>query len=337
MKYIYIKLLIILFALMTMVGCIGTKKIEPVVTTEIIEFESLETSIAQAYMAAQTAKNGDLKSLPFIKVSSNTKIDIDKMLHNNFKTTAMLISNYKKETDGKATLSFLTEATDIYGRIDRRIEKMAYKSSMPDTAQLKSITAWLMEKSPSFQAKSEVISQEDLKGFQKENNLIPDGQFGPRTAETLAQHFSIIDIDNFRSKIFYPSTPNHMLFLLPYEVFEKEFTQLPKGFKSWLTLGKHGISKEKFKETAKKGDKYILFVYFFDRVDPNFGISVGLSTKPKQRGTISDSEPYHAKPGTWPVIATPFTINDVPAKLYVNIFMEKSSVNKPCIESHKLL
>ena len=173
--------------------------------------------------------------------------------------------------------------------------------------------------------------------FQKERGLSPDGQFGPLTAKALASDFSMIHVNSLESSSVYPEFPNHMAFLLPNDIFKKEYSKLPKGFESWLKISQLSISKEKFKEIAEKGQEYILLVYFFDRVDPSFGINVEFATREEARGDAGSGKLYHVKPGAWPVIAKAFTIDDVPDKLYVNIFIQKSTFSNTCVGSHKLL
>ena len=80
-----------------------------------------------------------------------------------------------------------------------------------------------------------------------------------------------------------------------------------------------------------------MFVYFFDRVDPAFTISAHCASKAKSRGGSKKNKKYYTKPGTWPVIVRLFSIDDVPDKLYINIFLQKNAVNSSCVGSHKLL
>jgi len=324
------------------VGCVSTKKEKPItaesvepITTESVEIGTLQPSITQAVLTANAIQTGNIESLPFAIVDSNSKIGIAK-IPGDFTNRSLLIGNYYTNPGEPTALSFATESQGTYGRIDRRTTKIIYRTPKPNAAQTQDIMAWLLKQNVASLTKTGDISREELTKFQTEKGLSPDGQFGPATAKALAQDFSMVHVESLESHTIYPEIPNHMVFILPYDVFKKEKENI-KGFESWLEMAKHGLSKEKFKETAKKGEKYILFVYFFDRVDPDFDIRIGLATMPKQRGTISYSVPYHATSSTWPVIATPFKIDTAPDKLYVNIFMEKNSVNMPCIGSHKLL
>ncbi len=334
MKKIYIKIWVVLFALAFLMGCVSTEKKKPI-TTESIEIGALQPLITQAVLAADAIKTGNIESLPFAIVDSNSKIVIDKV-PGAFTNRSLLIGNYYTNPEEPTALSFATESQDIYGRIDRRITKIIYRTPKPNSAQTQDIKAWLLKQNVSSLTKTGGISREDLINFQKEKGLSPDGQFGPMTAKALAQDFSMIHVESLESRIFYPEIPNHMVFILPYDVFEKEKGKT-KGFESWLEVGKLGISKDEFKNTAKKGDKFILFVYFFDRINPAYGISVDFATSAKVKGNTL-TKPYHTKKGNWPVIAKNFTVDDkLPETLYLNIFLKKSSFKSPCIGSHKLL
>ncbi len=338
MKKLYTIIWGVSFALMVLVGCVGVES-KKTAEYETVDMLDTQPSINQAVLAAEVAKTGDLKTLPFVNVDDNSKIVVDKMSHfEDNGANSLLIKTYNMSPEGIATLDYYNDSQDIYGRIDRRIIKVVYEEQKPNASQADSIKSWLLKQKKALFLKTDDAFQKDLVNFQKANGLKPDGKFGPKTAKALVQDIPMINVQSLENHIVYPEIPNHVLFLLPYDLAKKEKERF-KRFGSWLDAGRLGISKEEFKKASTNGDKFVLFIYFFDRVNPDFGISIGLSTRPKQRGVVSDSEPYHTKPGDWPFITKVFSLDSqtLPDKLYVNIFLEKSVVSRPCIGSHKLL
>jgi hypothetical protein len=104
-----------------------------------------------------------------------------------------------------------------------------------------------------------------------------------------------------------------------------------------LEVGKLGLSPAKFSQTARKSQQYVLFIYFFDRIDPETACSVGFSNTAKRWDSGSMSDKYYAAPGSWPVIAEKVSIEDkLASNLYLNVFFKKSLMYH-CIASHKML
>ena len=347
MKNNNIKILFSLFALVSLVGCAGQEmnlsqvsglfqKDESMVL-ETVELKSLQSSMNQASLAANTA---DLKSLPFVIVDANSKIAVDETPNaTSFKNESLLVTNYKKRPEGSESFDFLSEAADFFGRKDRRIGAITYETQKPSNAQATEIKEWLLMQNKSLSTKNNSAYREVLTGFQKERGLSPDGLFGPNTAHALAQNMAMIHVESLDSHIFYPKTPNHMIFILPYDVFKKDEIKLSQGFHSLLAVGKLGLTADKFKNVAKQGEKYILLIYFFDRVNPTFAINVGFSPIEKQWDSHSSSgQKYYAKPGNWPVIVEEFTItNKLSDHLFINIYLNESRFKFRCAGSHKLL
>lgn len=345
---IHIKILTLLVILTTLMGCVGLEKTgKKNVTFKSVELENLTPSLNQAIMTARVLAKGEQKSLPFVNIDANAMIYNDKIPAVVAKKRDTHIGNYATNPDGIMKLVFTDESRDRLGRIDCRLVDMVYKMQEPDETQKLNISKWLLTEYSSSRKKSNTIPKKDLKNFQKEAGLTSDGLFGPATARSLAKEYPMINVQYFKYKVIYPETPNHMLFILPYKVFMQNQAKLPKGFKSWVEVNKLGLSKERFKKEAKKGERYVLFVYFFDRVDPTIGISTYFSSKEQSRGVSGENKQYYTKPGTWPVIVKSFTIDDIlPENLYINIFLNNQPKNtfktlfkdkNNCIGSHKVL
>lgn len=335
------KIWITFFTLMfviSLTGCVSTGKKKTSVTIKQVNSEQVQPGINQAILITRASQAGDFRSLPFVNINANTKIKIDKKSQIDvYSERPLSILQYNIDPAGIASLVLLSESTGMYGEIDRRLEKIVYKTSKPDAVQVKNIKTWILEQNRISKTKASDSTKNILMDFQKEKGLNPDGQLDEMTANALAQDFSMININSLESSMFYPETPNHMVFLLPYETFKNESSKLSKGFKSWAEISKLGITKEKFKKTAKKGQQYILFVYFFDRVDPAYGINVAFATNKNARSGTDAGKPFQAKPGVWPIVTKVFTIDKVPDKLYVNIFLQKSVLSSTSVGSHQLL
>lgn len=332
------KIWIIFFTVMfifSLTGCVSTGIKKTPIAVKSVALEQIEPSINQAVLAANAARAGELKSLPFVVTNANTILKIDKNpLINVYSEQPLSILQYNVDPDGVENLVLLRESTGLYGRIDRRLEKINYKTSKPDAAQVKKILAWLLKQNRASKKKADESTRKVMMDFQEEKGLSPDGQFGPATAKAMAKDFSMIHVNRLEESPVYPEIPNNMVFLLPYDTFKKAYPKLPKGFQSWVEISKLGITKEKFKEIVKKDQQYIAFVYFFDRVDPAFKINVEFADMGKSRGEGSS---HRSKHDVWPIITKVFTIDDVPDRLYLNIFVQKSTFNSPCVGSHKLL
>lgn len=330
---------VILVALLVLGGCAGMgREKEKPVGTEAIGFETCRPSIAQCFLAVQKATTGGLESLPFVSIDANAQIAVDKTPHDTrLKTKSLKIEKYYINSKAVKHLCFVSEACDLYGRIDKRIVKIVYRTQTPTAAQTAKIEKWLLEENAYSVVQVDDTTGNHLIRIQKENGLKLERIASPSTARKLAQQFSMIYVKSLQNSILYPETPHHILFILPYDVFEREERTLPKGFESLSKVRKLGISKEEFKGRVKKKLQYILFIYFFDRVDPSSGVSVHFAATAKQRDNFFETEKYYAEPGTWPVIAKTFSIDDVSDTLYCNIFLTKNPFNSVCVGSHRLL
>jgi len=341
MEKIYTNKLIAFLILTILMGCTGLEvsRVKRLIfKPEILKLKpnNLRPSLNQALLVARAYQNGDLSSLPFINIDGSSNIDVDKILIVAVKKV-LNITNYCITPKGNKRLDLTAKYMDRYGRIDFRLINMVYKTEEPNKTQREKIKAWLLKQYSSSKRNHNNTLKNNWKTFQKETGLHADGQFGPVTATALSHKFSMIHVRTIKNKIIYPEKPNHMLFILPYKVFMGKKNTLPKGFRSWIKVSKSGLSKDEFKKTMKKGNRYTLFIYFFDRVNPAFGIDIHFANTINTTGNSRKTDKYYAKTGTWPVIVRSFTINKIPDKLYINIFIQKSSFNKTCVGSHKLL
>jgi len=195
-----------------------------------------------------------------------------------------------------------------------------------------------MQQGKAISQKERADSQESLREFQQDQGLFADGQLNAQTASVLGKSLSVLQVKKIQNQIFYPETPNHMIFILPYEDFEKNKSDLTQGFKSLEAVGALGLSAEDFKHRVKPGQEYVIFIFFFDRVDPEVGISIGFTAENSHFSIAGASESRYTKPGTWPVIAERFVTDDHLAEsLYMHVFLKRGLFDFQCAGAHKLL
>jgi len=303
---------------------------------------TLDHSLSQAMTAVEMAKLGDLKSLPYVKVDSNINIDMGAQADlSNIFLKSQVIINYSVNQDGIIKLDLYTEFIDGLSRRDLSINRIEYRIEKPDKKEAAAIGAWLMNNHGRF-AESSLHYKEELVKFQAEKGLKPDGIFGKRSASALSKEFAMIHIKSLESRIFYPEIPNHAACIFPLETMIRYPAEFSDIFENLPKVGEYSMSINVFNEQAKPGEKYVLVVLFFDRVDPTRALQLGFSTTAKRRSEPMTSKQY-AIPGKWPALIEPFTIDRelTGSSLYLNIFMgdKSDSIFKMirCIGSYRII
>jgi len=345
MRKIDLKIVVSGLVLVLVMGCSGQGldlssagemfQMNKPVVVEPSDFETLPPELVQAFVAAEAAKTRSLKSLPYALVDANSKLEVDEIPKRTmFRPVSLLLTDYKQGSH----LSYLSEAADRYGRIDRRMGSIDYELIEPNAGRAQAIKSWLMQQGKAVPEKEQADSQRNLSEFQQEQGLNPNGQLDSRTATALGKNLSVLKVKKLQNQIFYPETPNHMSFVLPYEVFKKNKNKLSLDFKSLEAVSALGLTPEQFKDRVKPGQEYVVFVFFFDRVDPEVGISLGFTVEDAHFSVTGASESRYAKQGTWPVIAERFVIDDNLAEsLYMHVFMKKGLFDFHCAGAHKFL
>jgi len=339
------KSIIIILCVLGFVACqnIDFKKVNPLNLVKekpdikAVELEKLDTTMTQAMVAVFMSQMGELKSLPYVKVDSKAIVNIDKQIDSSvFAPGFIMIKDYVENADGTITLDLLTGFFDRIGRRDMTINHIAYRTEKPDKKEAVAIEKWILRNEGGMFKKNKE-HKKMLADFQREKGLKPDGIFGKRSARKLAKDFSMIHIQKLESITFYPGTPNHFVSIVPFKTVAQNPRKFSRGFDSLPDVGKHGITADQFKELAKPGERFVLFVYFTDRPNPVAPIKVGFS-KSGQRWSKKMSPKYFAVPGTWPVIAETFCIDESldTSDLYVNIFI-KGKYTYKCIGSHQII
>jgi hypothetical protein len=281
----------------------------PVETATYFDPQDLEPSITQAMFAVEMAKANNLAALPYIAVSTSAEIDVFNYPQGAaFLPRKQIITEYSSTPDGVVTLEFFSESDDQAGRRDITVNKVIYSTRKPDKKEQAAIRQWTLKTGKEFFKKS-ADARKDLTQLQKEKGLVADGAFGKKSAAAISEEISMVEIQKIESSIFHPETPSHMMFILPYDVVSKNIDKFNKGFASLIETGKQGLTVEQFAARAKAGDKFVVFVYFFDRIDPKAGIKIGFSASDQPWSSVQ-SEAYYATPGTWLVVSETFSVDD---------------------------
>ncbi len=313
MKRVYLPALAALCMIVFLCSCenLDLNRISAGPEENVTSFDPLtmEPTITQAVYAVEMAKSNELSLLPYVSVSKSAEIDVlEHPQESVFTPRKQLITDYSKTPDGMVNLEFFSESEDQYGRRDITVNKVVYSTRKPNKKEFETIRQWILKTGDELIGKSDEM-RKNLQGFQKEKGLIPDGVFGANSASAMAEEFSMIEIKKIESSVFHPETPSYMMFILPYDVVRKNPAKFSGGITSLLETGKRGITVEQFAATAEQGDKFVIFVYFLDRVDPNTPIKIGFSASDQALSTVTSSASY-AAPGTWPVVAETFCIDD---------------------------
>jgi hypothetical protein len=118
--------------------------------------------------------------------------------------------------------------------------------------------------------------------------------------------------------------------VLPFETVTQDPNAFNFGFESLAAVEKHAIPLDKFMEIAKPKQKFVLFVFFFDRVDPRNALQIGFSDTAKRR-TEPLGQKRYAESGEWPVFVEVFSIDEnltSDSSLYVNLFKVNGSKSR---------
>jgi hypothetical protein len=301
----------------------------PEETATYFDPQTLEPSITQAMCAVEMAKSNNLEALPYITVRDPDEIEVYKYPKGaEFVPRTQVITEHSKTSDGVVTLEFFNESEDQFGRRDITVNKVIYSTRKPNNKELEAIRLWTLETGKEFFKKSD-DSKNDLAQFQKEKGLVPDGMFGKNSAVAISNEISMVEIHKIESSIFHPETPSYLMFILPHDVVSKNVDKFNGGIASLIEVGKHGLTVEHFAASAKPGDKYVIFVYFFDHIDPKTGMKIGFSASDQPWSPVTSQVSY-AIPGSWPVISETFCVEDTLETngLAVNIMMKSGFIYK---------
>jgi hypothetical protein len=212
---------------------------------------------------------------------------------------------------------------------------VTYRLRYPDAAEAAEIETELLNEARSHGGQDENYRRQfrqTVIEYQTAKGLAADGIFGKNTARALSQEWTLLEVEALTSEILYPPVPRHAFFVVDFQTVERNPERFYRGFESLGEVMRHDLPEGSLKEAAKLGTKFVVFVYFFDRVDPTLPISLTFSDVPKRR-TETMSSVYYADPQTWPVFVENINIEGKLgfSRLYANLF-----IGDQYVSSHRL-
>jgi Putative peptidoglycan binding domain len=277
-----------------------------------------------AIITADAIKSGRLESDPYVKVNPEGLNLENNTDYKKFTQRSVVILKFKEDPDGTCSQSMMSESSDKFGRIDMSYDRIVYKLRPPTRQEVNASKASYLEFSRAMKGmdkESRDNHKKAIAAYQKSKGLTADGILGPKTVESILMEVPIIDVQQMSSRIVYPKRPRHDFYVLPFDTVAQDPDRFNKGFESLEAVKKNSLSRDQFKEVAEPGNKFVLFVYFVDRCDPDASMQVGFSNTPK-RPIQPMSPKRYAVPGKWPVLIESFEIDKKLENylLYANLF-----------------
>jgi hypothetical protein len=140
-----------------------------------------------------------------------------------------------------------------------------------------------------------------------------------------------IMISELNSFTIYPRDPDHLVYIVPAHVVESDPERFAKGFDSLAVVVQNAVPTHKLRIRGD-GQRFVLFVYFFDKVNPQYPLYLNFSGYAGDTTRHTTTKRY-ASPGMWPVIVEGLKINDI---LRNSSFFANVRVNRRCIASYQL-
>lgn len=308
-------------------------EVRPAVEFEEVDPEQLTPANILALITFDLAKGEVLESIPTVRVNSDGKNFENKTDYDAFKQQNMVILESTRAPDGIHAQTMVVESIDNYGRIDLSRNHIAYRLRDADEEEVTAIEKSFTEGGRAVKdldEKQRADFEEAVTEYQRARGLNPDGMLGPKTAKSLASGASILDVQELTSHVLYPKKPRHLFYILDFETVEKEPEKFYKGFESLAEVMKNALTIDdlRFLRKGQPKKEFVLFVYFFDRVNPNLPINVCLSSRAK-RETEFMSPTCYAVPEKWPVLVETISMEKQSAflRLYANLFINKKYVS----------
>jgi hypothetical protein len=139
---------------------------------------------------------------------------------------------------------------------------------------------------------------------------------------------TILELNSFT---IYPRNPMHLVYILPTHIVRSDPEQFAKGFGSLAKVVQNAIPPDQVLIQGK-GQQFVLFVYFFDKVNPESSIYLNFSGYRGKTSKYKTTKRY-ARRGMWPVIVESLKINSIKRGSF---FFANVRINKRCIASYNL-
>ncbi|MCD4741145.1 MAG: peptidoglycan-binding protein [Desulfobacteraceae bacterium] len=342
--YFLLLLLVVMLCACRTLSTSSTNKKQSSVEPTKLHFADPATMDPAAKLALATIdapKLGLLKTFPLVRINPQTKINLEnKTDYFKFNQRNIVIVEETKNQEGLSTLGMVCESVDDFGRIDLSANRIIFKPTKPDKKEVDVIKKSLFHGSKF----SKQIKNKELKKYlrkktieyQRAKGLTPDGIAGKNTIKSLVQELSMIEVQKLTTQVIYPIRPRLSVHIVPSKAFNANQNKFNKGFKSIDKVKKHALSMKEFKSLAKPGEKFVVFIFFLDRVNPTYALKWNL-TSTRKGSSKPMSSIFYAEPETWPVIVQTFNIDEKAkfSKLYINLFKTQKLLSI-CIASYEI-
>ena len=301
-------------------------------------YEDLAPVTSLAINLNSVIKNGIRDLTPYVNINQDNLV-IDDFPAEVRETNILVIgAGYDQQNIYNQRL--LTESVDPLGRFDLRDDSISFYLRDTDKQEALIIAENVRElvkasaKTGAHQF-DRTAFKDRVKAYQRDCAIEEDGIFGKNTAQCIGQKTPVIDVLSLSSTVVYPKRPRAAIYVLPAAVVEANSGKYYKGFDSLAVVQADALNPESFKSQAVEGARFVVFVYFFDRVAPGKPIALRISPFSK-RYDGEMGEAWYAEPGKWPVVVESFTIDKVTEDdLFVNVFLGKNFSIR-CVASHQI-
>ena len=326
-----------------MVSPVGRSSGEPAMTFQQKDPANLEAISRLAIEVTEMGKSGVLPLLPYVRLNNEGVKLQDTSGYDTFLQQNVVITDCTLDPDGMYRQRMLTESVDNLGRIDIRDDRIVFTVRDANQQEASAIAATLLNTSKTFATSGLSKQQRNayrkvIAEYQKVNGLKPDGIFGKNTVKSLSTKIPIIDVQEMSSEVVYPAKPRNAVYVVPSATVRQSTNKFYKGFGSLETVRQHALSPEEFGKSAQKGAEFVIFVYFFDRIDPVKPVMIRISEFAR-KATGTTGPKWYAVPGKWPVVVETLSFEKVPTSssshLYANVFIQNKYLSR-CIGTHKI-
>jgi hypothetical protein len=303
------------------------KLLGPKRTYQSVDPESLPPVSKLAIAAFEMEKQGLLDSFPFAKIDPENRKMNNKTDYTKFTGRNIAIVDFQQNQDGSYIQTMISESVDSSGRIDISENRLVFSVRNPSEEEVAEMTKTILDSLKGLKPKNKKARVEIKKAiaeYQRASGLPADGIPGRKTADSLAREIPILDISEISSTVLYPQKPMAELYVIPYETVDKNVSKFNKGFDSIGAVKKYALTGEKFGALAKPQQRFVLFVYFFDRVNPELPVRIALAPNEQRWSNKYITPIRYASRDVWPVMIETMCIDESfgSQRIYANLFMK---------------
>lgn len=305
-------------------------------TYQSVDPESLPPVSKLAIAAFEMEKQGILDSFPFAKIDPSSRKINNKTYYTKFTGRNIAIVDFQQNKDGSYAQTMISESVDPFDRIDVSENRLVFSIRTPSEKEVAEMKNTILDSLKGLKPKNKK-AQEEIKQviaeYQSARGLTADGVPGRKTAESLARDMPILDISEISSTVLYPQSPMAELYVIPYETVDKDVSVFNKGFDSLDAVRKHALTPDQFGALAKPQQRFVLFLYFFDRVNPKLPVRISLAPNERRWSNEFITPIRYASRDVWPVMIETLCIDESfgSERIYANIYMKYK-----CIKSFRI-